>query len=81
MLVVSGFVDTDDRFVPDYPVQFSRRTRVRLTVEEDTAALFARQTAAIEESIRLLRESENEVLPADFPNRIQWFHAPEDTGL
>jgi hypothetical protein len=81
MLVISGFLDKDARFIPDSPVTFPLKTRVKITVEENEEELFARQTAAIEESIRLLKESEDEVLLDGFPNRIQWFRKQEETKL
>jgi hypothetical protein len=81
MLIVSGFLDKDARFIPDYPITLPPKTRVKITVEEKEEDLFARQAAAIEESIRLLKESGDEVLPDGFPNRIQWFRGQEEAGL
>jgi hypothetical protein len=81
MLVVSGFLDKDARFIPDSPITLPAKTRVKITVEENEEELFARQTAAIEESIRLLKESEDEALPDGFPNRIQWFRKQEEARL
>jgi hypothetical protein len=81
MLVVSGFLDEDARFIPDSPITLPPKTRVKITVEENEENLFARQTAAIEASIRLLKESEDEILPDGFPNRIQWFRKQEEARL
>jgi predicted DNA-binding antitoxin AbrB/MazE fold protein len=78
MLVLDTFFKSGV-FVPNEPIaNFKEGQKVRITIEEETEK--ERRIRLWDESLKLLDESSDEMLPDDFPVGLQ-FRTPEEIGL
>jgi hypothetical protein len=81
MVVLNGFFDSQDRFVPDKPVSIPHHTKVTITIEEDGLAPIP--SGAWDTFFRELETIEGEALPDDFVEqfRLSNFRTPEELDL
>jgi hypothetical protein len=81
MLVLNGFFDSQDRFVPDNPVPIPHHKKVTITIEEDGLAFIP--PGAWDTFFRELESIEGEDLPDDFVEqfRLSNFKTPEELAL
>jgi hypothetical protein len=82
MLVLDGFFDSQDRFVPDKPVPIPRHKKVTITIEEEDGLAFI-SSGAWDMFFRELETIEGEDMPDDFVKqfRMSNFRSPEELDL
>jgi hypothetical protein len=81
MLVLNGFFDSQDRFMPDKPVPIPHHNKVTITIEEDGLAFIP--SGAWDTFFRELAAIEGEDIPDDFVERFRLsnFRTPEELAL
>ncbi|MDR1128144.1 MAG: hypothetical protein LBL20_02440 [Treponema sp.] len=77
MLVLNGFFDSQDRFVPDEPVPILRHKRVTITIEEEENGLPFIPSEAWKTFFRELEAIEGEDIPDDFVEQFRMSSARE----
>jgi hypothetical protein len=82
MLVLNGFFDNQDRFVPDKPVPIPHHKKVTITIEEEDGLAFI-PSGAWDTFFRELETIEGEDIPDDFVEQfcMSNFRTPEELAL
>ncbi|MDR1031107.1 MAG: hypothetical protein LBL76_09585 [Treponema sp.] len=70
MLVLNGFFDNQDRFVPDKPVPIPHHKKVTITIEEEDGLAFI-PAGAWDTFFRALETIEGEAIPEDFVEQFR----------
>ncbi|GHU08431.1 hypothetical protein FACS1894151_04320 [Spirochaetia bacterium] len=76
MLVIDGFFDNSNRFIPDRPIIIPQNKKVVVTIEEENVML-EKQITVFAEARKMLDDSADEILPDDFPQKVKWFRPTE----
>jgi hypothetical protein len=71
MLALSGFFDSQDRFVPDEPAPIPHHKRVTITIEEEEGGLASIPSSAWETFFRELEAIDGEDIPDDFVEQFR----------
>jgi hypothetical protein len=71
MLALSGFFDSQDRFVSDEPAPIPHHKRVTITIEEEEGGLASIPSDAWKTFFRELEAIEGEDIPDDFSEQFR----------